>query len=311
MSITVSQIQSLFGTKAKIFNGDKAPAVENAKPIHLADQNSLVWIAKDKTNKRELVAKTLAKVIVCDLEFAQENSAGEKCLIGVEDPRLSFIRIVDRFFAVKPPFEIHSTAYISPSATLHPNVYIGPFCYVGDCEIGEGSYLFGHNRLYDGVRIGKNVVIHAGSVIGADGFGYQRNEANELEKFPHIGGVVIEDNVEVGSNTCIDRGTLDDTIIKEGAKIDNLVHIAHNVIVGKHAAVIAHAMIGGSTSLGDYSWIAPSAALRDRLSIGENSVIGLGAVVTKNVPDNETWTGSPAKELKEFLALQNAVKKLQ
>src|SRR5690606_230154 len=124
----------------------------------------------------------------------------------------------------------------------------------------------------------RNVTINAGTVIGAEGFGYQRNENGEFEKFPHIGGVIINDNVDVGSNTSIDRGALGNTIIGEGAKIDNLVHIAHNVKVGKHAAVIAHAMIGGSSVIGDYSWVAPNSAIRDQISIGNRVTVGLGAV---------------------------------
>jgi UDP-3-O-[3-hydroxymyristoyl] glucosamine N-acyltransferase len=115
---------------------------------------------------------------------------------------------------------------------------------------------------------------------------------------------VIEDRVEIGSNASIDRGTLSNTIIGEGAKIDNLVHIAHNVHIGKHAAVIAHAMIGGSTEIGDYTWIAPSAALMNGLHIGRQATVGLGAVVTKDIPDYETWTGVPAMPLKDFVAIQ-------
>jgi UDP-3-O-[3-hydroxymyristoyl] glucosamine N-acyltransferase len=302
MSVTIDQIESMLAGSARVFNKPSAKTIENARPIHLANEHSLVWIAKDKANREELVQRASASVIVCDYSFAEgHEDFPSKCLIAVDDPRLTFIRIVEKFFAVKPPFGVHPTAYISHQAKVDANVYIGPFCYIGECTIGEGCYLFGHNHLYDGVRIGKNVTIHAGTVIGADGFGYQRNEVNELEKFPHIGGVIVEDNVEIGSNTCIDRGTLDNTIVKEGAKIDNLVHIAHNVIVGKHAAVIAHAMIGGSTDLGDYSWIAPSAALRDRIAVGKNSIVGLGAVLTKNVPDGETWLGNPAKEISEFM----------
>jgi UDP-3-O-[3-hydroxymyristoyl] glucosamine N-acyltransferase len=153
-------------------------------------------------------------------------------------------------------------------------------------------------------------MIHAGSVIGADGFGYSRNDDGELEKFPHIGSVVIEDRVEIGSNTSVDRGTLSNTVIREGAKIDNFVHVAHNVVIGKHAAVIAHAMIGGSTEIGDYGWIAPSAALMNGLHIGKGATVGLGAVVTKNIPDNETWAGVPAMPLKEFVAIQKKMKEL-
>lgn len=147
-------------------------------------------------------------------------------------------------------------------------------------------------------------------MIGADGFGYQRNESGELEKFPHLGGVVIEDNVEIGSNTCIDRGTLGDTIIREGSKIDNLVHIAHNVIVGRHAIVIAHSMVGGSVRIGDYAWVSPSACLRDVISIGDRSTVGLGAVVVKDVPDGGTVMGTPARPAEEYKAYLKALEKI-
>lgn len=137
-----------------------------------------------------------------------------------------------------------------------------------------------------------------------------RNEKGELEKFPHLAGVIIEDNVDIGSNTSIDRGALSDTIIRQGAKIDNLVHIAHNVIVGRHSTIIANAMIAGSTKIGDFSWVAPSASVLQQLTIGTRVTIGVGSVVTKNVPDEETWTGVPARPLKEFVAIQNKLKNL-
>jgi len=110
-----------------------------------------------------------------------------------------------------------------------------------------------------------------------------------------VGGVIIEDNVDIGANTCIDRGTLGHTYIKEGAKIDNLVHIAHNVIIGRNTTVIANAMIGGSTIIGDNVWIAPSSTLRDGITIGNSSTVGLAALVTKTIPENEVWAGFPAK----------------
>ena len=122
--------------------------------------------------------------------------------------------------------------------------------------------------------------------------------------------MIIEDFVEVGSNTSIDRGSLGNTIIKEGAKIDNLVHIAHNVIVGKSCLVIANSMIGGSTIIDDFSWIAPSASILNQVKIGKNVTVGMGAVVTKSIPDGETWTGVPAKPMQEFLEIQKKIKAL-
>ena len=144
----------------------------------------------------------------------------------------------------------------------------------------------------------------------SNGFGYSRNEEFEFEKFPHVGGVIIEDNVEIGANTCIDRGALGNTVIKTGTKIDNLVHIGHNCVIGKHCAIIANSMLGGSVVIKDYSWIAPSASILNQLSIGEKVTIGLGSVVNKSVPDGETWMGVPAKPLKEFADIQKAMKKL-
>ena len=189
---------------------------------------------------------------------------------------------------------------ISPSARIGQDVYIGPLCTVGEeVEIGAGAIIHAGVHIYDRVRIGCNVIIHSGTVIGSDGFGYERNEAGELVKFPHIGGVVIEDDVEIGANTCIDRGSLGDTTICRGARLDNLVHIAHNVRVGAHTAVIADAMIGGGTYIGDSAWIAPSVCLRDRITIGARAVVGLGALVTRDVPDGVTVLGAPAREISE------------
>ncbi len=283
----------------------------NAKPILEAESDTIVWINPTRKDKQELLEKTRADIIICDNSIhLSEVLRQNKLFIIVENPKLCFIRIVDALFSQKPLYGIHPTAYIHPEAHVHPETYIGPFTFIGKSEIDQDSVIYGHCYIYDNVTIRKHVIIHAGTVIGADGFGYTRNEKGEFEKFPHIGGVLIEEDVEIGANTCIDRGTLGNTIIRKGAKIDNLVHIAHNVTIGQHATVIAHAMIGGSTIIEDFSWIAPSAALRDGLIIGAKSTVGLGAVVTKNVPAGETWTGSPAKPLSEFLEIQKKLKNL-
>jgi UDP-3-O-[3-hydroxymyristoyl] glucosamine N-acyltransferase len=268
--------------------------VTGAAPITNASAASVTFCSSTGAEADAIIAASAAGVIVCG---ETESAPPEKTLVIVSEPRLAFLRIVAAAFS--PRFEpgIHPTAVIDPLAVIGGDVHIGPFTSIdADCKVGEGTIIHGHVHIYAKTRIGRRVSIHAGTVIGADGYGYQRNSAGELEKFPHVGGVVIEDDVEIGSNTSIDRGTLGDTVIRRGARIDNLVHIAHNVVVGEHAAVIANAMIGGSTVIGDEAWIAPGACVRDGLTIGAKAVVGLGAVVVKDVPAAATVLGNPARQ---------------
>lgn len=272
--------------------------VSSFRPIDEADESSLVWINHLKIGWENKIASTRARVIVCARDAVMDAEYPTVTWLVTDSPRLTFLRIVSGLTRNRINPSIHPSSYVHQNANIGKDVHIGPFCYVGESKIGEGTVLVGHNHIYEGVQIGCNVTIHAGTVVGSDGFGYERNESGELEKFPHIGGVIIEDGVEIGSNTCIDRGALGNTLVKEGARIDNLVHIAHNVVVGRNAAVIAHAMVGGSTIIGDNAWIAPSACLRNGIAIGSNATIGLAALVTKNIPDGETWAGFPAKSLR-------------
>ena len=308
---SIDEITKILQTGFHIEGNTENIIFNNVKPIEEANEESLVWIKGKKENKQELVERTKSKIIICDnsLLIDQELKL-RKCFIIVDDPKLSFLRIAEQLFSHKKKFGIHASAIIDPEAEISPNCYIGPLTYIGKSKIGENTYIDGNCFIYDNVRIGNNVRVQAGTVIGSEGYGYQRNEKLEFEKFPHIGGVIIEDNVDIGSNTCVDRGALGNTIIKEGAKIDNLVHVAHNVVIGRHSAVIANAMLGGSVEIGDYSWIAPSASILNQIELGENVTVGMGAVVTKNVPDGETWAGIPARPLKEFIEVQKAIKKL-
>ncbi|MBK7095868.1 MAG: UDP-3-O-(3-hydroxymyristoyl)glucosamine N-acyltransferase [Saprospiraceae bacterium] len=295
---------------AKIIGSiDQDQIIDNVSTISNANDKSLIWLKKSVSNLKDIIMKTNAKVIICTFDNTQEPVDG-KIILQVENPRLSFIKVVSAYFTQKLAPGIHPTAFIHPEANVDKTAYIGPFTYVGKSEIGENTIIHGNVFIYDKVRIGRNVEIHAGTVIGADGFGYEKDADGNVHKFPHIGGVCIEDNVDIGSNTCIDKGSLGDTIIRQGTKIDNLVHIAHNVIVGQNSFVIANSMIGGSTKIGDNTWIAPSVSLMNGIQIGNNSTIGMSALVTKNVPEGETWTGIPAKKLSEFLSLQKKLKEL-
>lgn len=285
--------------------------IARAAAIVDADAQSVTFCSRAGESGLALMRETHAGVILCSASHDVANLGGDKTFIAVADPRLAFLRIVGRFFGERVAPGIHPTAVIEEGSTIAASAHIGPFVWIGaQCAVGERSVIHAHVSLYPQTRVGSDVTVHAGTVIGADGYGYQRNERGELEKFPHLGGVVVEDGVEIGSNTSIDRGTLGDTLIREGARIDNQVHIAHNVVVGKHAAVIANAMIGGSTVIGDGAWIAPSACVRDGLKIGANAVIGLGAVVVKDVADGATVMGAPARPADEYKRFLGAASKL-
>ena len=151
----------------------------------------------------------------------------------------------------------------------------------------------------DIVIIGENCNIKEGAVIGTDGFGYERNEVNELEKFPHYGKVIIGKNVDIGANTCIDRGNLEDTIIGDGTKIDNLVHVGHNCKVGKNVIIVAGTVLGGHTVIEDNCIIYANVMTKPWTRIGSGSVIGANSFVNKDVPVNEIWAGVPAKKIKD------------
>ncbi len=295
MNYTIEDIRKIAGADIEITGNTNNKYFDKAKTVEEADANSLVWIHPSKGNAIENIKHTAAEIIICHTSTElTDDLKQKKCLILTEQPRLVFLRLVQQLFVPKVIYGKHPTASIHPEAEIHPDTFIGAFTYIGKCKVDAGTIIYGHCYLYDNVAVGKNVTIHSGTVIGADGFGYSKNEKGEAEKFPHIGGVSIEDNVEIGSNTCIDKGALGNTLIKRGAKIDNLVHIAHNVVVGENAFVIALSMIGGSTVIGDNAWIAPSAAVMNGIKIGENATIGLGAVVLKDVPANAKMVGNPA-----------------
>jgi UDP-3-O-[3-hydroxymyristoyl] glucosamine N-acyltransferase len=293
--------------------GDRAACKFNdVSPISEGKEHSLSWIKKGIKNFSELLEKTKCNVIIIHIEM--ENKIKDfidgKFFILVDDPKLCFIKLATALFEQKFKAEIHKSSTISPKAKIGENVYIGPNCYIGEVEIGDNTKIMGNNCILDKTIIGKNVIVNPGTVIGSEGFGYSRDNDKSLKKFPHFGGVIIEDDVEIGSNTCIDRGTLGNTIIRKGTKIDNLIHVAHNVEIGEHCMIIANSMLGGSVKIAAYSWVAPSASIINGITIGESVTVGMGAVVFKSVPNGQTVAGVPAKPLEEFIKIQSKLKNL-
>ncbi len=242
-----------------------------------------------------------------------EVAASKKVLIRVPNARVAVARLLPFFY---PPDQcaagIHPGASIGPSAQIDPTACVGPNCVIGararvcarsvlmggnhigrDCQIGEDVCLFPNVVIYARCQIGHRVSIHAGTVIGSDGYGYVFDEGRH-RKMPQVGNVIIHDDVEIGANAAIDRGALGATVIGQGTKIDNLVHVAHNVTIGRHCLVMGQAGFAGSTRLGDYCVIASQSGIAGHLKIGHQATVGAKSGVMRDIPDKGTVLGIPA-----------------
>jgi UDP-3-O-[3-hydroxymyristoyl] glucosamine N-acyltransferase len=301
MKKTAADIKRLIGPEKCRIIGDMKREFCGVAPIVVAKIGDLAFCTKKPEDAVPTLKKSRASVILCSNDVLSQNIVfSNKTLVAVDNPRLWFMRCLNAFFPAESRRGIHPSAFIGKNCKIDEDVYIGPNVSIGNrVLIGKGTKIYSGVQIHDRARIGKNVVLKSGCVIGSDGFGFERNDEGTFEKFPHVGGVVIKDDVEIGGNTCVDRGTLSNTIIGKGTKIDNLVHIAHNVVVGKNCAIIALAMIGGGAKIGDGAWVAPTACVRDGITVGKQSLVGMGAVVTKNVPDGDVVVGVPAKSVKE------------
>jgi UDP-3-O-[3-hydroxymyristoyl] glucosamine N-acyltransferase len=260
--------------------------------------------------------KTDASAVIVPKEVTQ----ADKTLLCVTHPKLAFARILT-LFSQKPyqPKGIDPNAWISPTAklgkdlTLYPFVYIGDRCSIGDrvtlypgvyvgedSSIGEDSILYPNVSVYSRTIIGSRVIVHSGVVVGSDGFGYEK-EGRKNVKIPQVGRVEIEDDVEIGANTTIDRATFSKTVIQKGVKIDNLVQVAHNVTVGEDSIIVAQVGISGSTKIGSNVTLAGQVGVVPQVEIGDNVMVGAQAGVTHNLPANQAYLGSPALPHREFL----------
>jgi UDP-3-O-[3-hydroxymyristoyl] glucosamine N-acyltransferase len=231
--------------------------------------------------------------------------------IRVAKPHAALAEVLDRFFNPRPiPKGISSQASIAKSAKLGANVSVGAFTTIGEgVEIGDDTLLYPNVTIYDGCKIGRRCILHSGVVIGADGFGFTP-VGGRHRKIPQIGIVRIEDDVEIGANSCVDRAALGETVIGEGTKIDNLVQVGHNVRIGKHCLLVAQVGIAGSTEFGDYVVAAGQAGFSGHLTVGNGAQIGGQAGVFHDIPDGMKVIGTPATEFREYARRDMLLKRL-
>jgi len=264
------------------------------------------------------------------LDFAEQIGPA---LIRVANPSLAFAQAVERFApeAIVHAPGVHPTAVVGPDVTLGEGVSIQPYAviergaaigagsvigayvFIGqESKVGQQCHLHPHVTVRERTILGSRVIIHSGTVVGSDGFGYEFSEGRHV-KIPQIGCVQIDDDVEIGANVTIDRARFGRTWIQEGTKIDNLVQIAHNVVVGKHSIIVSQAGISGSSKLGQYVTLAGQVGIVGHIEIGDRAIVGAQSGVSKNIPAGETWFGYPAgpiRETKERLAYIGRLEKL-
>ncbi|MCC6232724.1 MAG: UDP-3-O-(3-hydroxymyristoyl)glucosamine N-acyltransferase [Verrucomicrobiales bacterium] len=302
--MTTRQVAELLGGTVE---GNPDLPLTGFAPAHTAKAGDLTF-AENELYFAAAESSAAAAVLV-----GPDIPTSQKTLIRVQQPRIAFARVLPVFFPeAVPPHGIHPTAVVAASAEVAPNAHIGPHCVVGervriaahcallggnhvgdDCLLGEDTRLFPNAVLYPRTQVGARVRIHAGAVVGSDGYGYVLDQGTH-RKIPQVGFVVVQDDVEIGANTTIDRGALGATLIGRGTKIDNLVQIAHNVVTGEHCLVISQVGIAGSTRLGSYVTLAGQVGLAGHLKIGSRVTVGAQSGVMNNIPDGEKWLGSPA-----------------
>lgn len=295
MKISVKEVIDCLGNQVKnVAGAHEGYFIDNLADIAHVNLTTLDWVNPAKTNKQEIAEKSLARVLLVDEDVVYVPG---KVFIYVKNPKRALATVGNQFFVEKPKPGIHPTAIVAEEAEIAETATIGAYAVIGKAKIGNGTVVSPFVRIYDNVTIGKECFIKEGAVIGGAGFGFERDEEGNRFRFPQIGGVKIGDYVDIGGNTCIDRGALSDTILEDYAKVDNLCHIAHNVHIGKNAVVVACAEVSGSCSIGEETWVGPNACIRDQRNVGSNTLIGMGSVVVKHIGDNEVWAGNPAKEM--------------
>jgi UDP-3-O-[3-hydroxymyristoyl] glucosamine N-acyltransferase len=306
--------------------GDAAAVVHGVAPLERATERDLSFLATPR--HVSALAGSRAAVVLVSPELA-DSPGGVRARVVVADPQAALVSLLPHFArASEPRAGVHETAVMRRGVRLGAGVSVGPYAVIGEgaalgdgvvvdahcvigpgVHVGEGSRLFPHVTLYTGTELGRRVTVHAGARIGCDGFGYIFRSGRH-EKIPHVGRCVVGDDVEIGANTTIDRGSVGDTVIGSGTKIDNLVHIAHNCRVGKNCLFAAQVGLAGSVVVEDGSALGGQVGVADHQTIGAGARIAAQAGVFGDIPAGQTWSGYPARPHREALRAQAALFRL-
>ena len=291
--------------------GDKGATVSTVSSIDGGKAGSLAYLTNPKYE--QYIYTTEASIVLVDKSFEPKGEI-KATLIKVENVGECVLNLLEMYNAARPRKQgISKLASVSEKATIGEGCYIGDFvvveagakigdnvqlypqCYIGDnVTIGEGTKLYAGVKIYEGCVIGKNCILHAGAVIGADGFGFAPKADGTFAKIPQLGNVILEDNVEIGANTCIDRAKTDSTIVHSGVKLDNLIQLGHNVEVGANTVMSAQVGVAGTTKVGSNCFIAGQVGIADHVVVGNRVKIGSKSGIDKSVGDDEIRFGYPA-----------------
>jgi UDP-3-O-[3-hydroxymyristoyl] glucosamine N-acyltransferase len=321
--LTLAEVARIAGGELE---GDPGRVVRRVAPLDQAGPEDLSFVAEARYNA--YVSGTRAAAVLVARGAAVPLPEGAAA-VRVDDPRRALVRILPALHPAAPlPPGTHPTAVVEAGAAVDPGATVGPYAVIGEgariargarvgahavvgrgCVVAEDAVLHPHVTLYDGVRVGARSVVHGGARLGADGFGFVWEDGAH-RKVPQVGGCVIGDDVEVGANTTIDRGSIGDTVVGDGTKIDNLVQIGHNCRIGRHAIIVSQVGISGSTRVGDGAVLGGQAGVGGHLEIGAGSRVGAQAGVTGNVRAGDTVSGYPARPHREAMRAQAAFFKL-
>jgi len=308
MKFTAEQIAGILEGEVE---GNAQVEVSKLAKIEEGIAGSLTFLSNPKY--KQFLYTTKASITIVDKDFVVESPI-DTTLIRVEDAYKAFSKLLEYYNQVKMnKVGIEQPAFIAESASYGENIYLGAFSYLGEnvqigtnakiypnvyigdnVTIGDNCVVFAGSKIYSETVIGNDCVIHSGAIIGADGFGFAPDENGQFQKVPQTGNVIIEDHVDVGAGTTIDRATLGSTIIRRGVKLDNQIQIAHNVEIGKNTAIAAQTGIAGSTKIGENCLIGGQVGIVGHITIGNNVRIQAQSGIGRNVKDNEVIQGSPA-----------------